>query len=254
MLANGGNYNKQPPFVATVSTTNIGGSGASGDVAEVYINDQSICQDAPCQGKIFLGSANVSNGQWTLSAPFENGVQLTGGEAITATLRDDGHNTTAFSTCQFVPAANSCSQSDGTIVVTNTNDIGPGSLREAINCANTDPGANTIRFAIPGTGRHFINVGNASGDELPPLLDDFTILDATTQPGFGSIGDFEPRIILDGQYNNWLAPINAIWIRGNFCEVYGLEIKNFPDDGIDVTDAHDCIIGAPNKGLSLIHI
>ncbi len=247
-LSNGGNYSKQPPFISSVSTTNIVGSGASGDVAEIYINENSSCVGAPCQGKIFLGSANVVNGQWTLNAPFSNGITLNGGEAITATLRDGGNNTTAFSACQFVPGSNSCAQPDGTIMVTNTNDAGPGSLREAINCANTNIGPNTIQFAIAGNGKHYINVGNTSGEELPALLDANTIIDATTQTGFGLNGNFEPKIVLDGQYNNWDAPINAVWVRADFCEVYGLEVINFPDDGIDVTDAHHCKIGAPNKG------
>ncbi len=247
-LANGGNYNKQPPFISSVSTTNIVGSGASGDVAEVYINQNLNCQGAPCQGKIFLGSANVFNGQWSLNAPFANGLILNGGEVITATLRDGGNNTTAFSTCQFVPGTNSCAQPDGTIMVTNTNDEGPGSLREAINCANSMIGPNKIEFAIAGNGKHYINVGNTSGDELPALLDNNTIIDATTQSGFGLNGNYDPKIVLDGQYNTWNAPINAVWVRADFCEVYGLEVINFPDDGIDVTDAHNCIIGAPNKG------
>ena len=37
-------------------------------------------------------------------------------------------------------------------------------------------------------------------------------------------------------------------VTGNFCEIYGLEIVNFPDDGIDVTFGDFCIVGAPNKG------
>jgi hypothetical protein len=41
-------------------------------------------------------------------------------------------------------------------VVRNTNDSGPGSLRDVINLANADPGRDTISFAIPaGDGHHY---------------------------------------------------------------------------------------------------
>ncbi len=36
-------------------------------------------------------------------------------------------------------------------VVTNTNDSGPGSLRQAITAANTNPGADNIDFGIPAS-------------------------------------------------------------------------------------------------------
>ena len=105
-----------------------------------------------------------------------------------------------------------------------------------------------IKFNIPdSTIQHRIYVGAQTGQELPALLDEETTIDATTQLGFG-VADFAPRIILDGSQNNWTVPINAIWIRGNHCEIYGLEIVNFPDDGIDVAAANFAIIGAPNKG------
>jgi len=43
-----------------------------------------------------------------------------------------------------------------TFTVTNTNDSGPGSLRQAILDANGNPGLDTIQFAIPGPGVHTI--------------------------------------------------------------------------------------------------
>lgn len=64
-------------------------------------------------------------------------------------------------------------------VVTNTNDSGEGSLRDAINYANLRPGADTISFAIPGSGPHVITVSSA----LPELTDAGTSIDARTQSG-----------------------------------------------------------------------
>ncbi|NIV29343.1 MAG: 3-dehydroshikimate dehydratase, partial [Anaerolineae bacterium] len=40
----------------------------------------------------------------------------------------------------------------GVYTVTNTDDSGTGSLRWAIEQANTNPGTDTISFAIPGEG------------------------------------------------------------------------------------------------------
>jgi hypothetical protein len=66
-------------------------------------------------------------------------------------------------------------------VVTNTNDSGAGSLREAINCSNAAGGRQTISFAIPGGGPHTI----APSTALPPILDPVTI-DGYTQAGSNS--------------------------------------------------------------------
>jgi hypothetical protein len=65
-----------------------------------------------------------------------------------------------------------------TFAVTNTNDSGAGSLRQAILDANANPGADTIAFAIPGSGVHTI----APATDLPQITDGVTI-DGYTQPG-----------------------------------------------------------------------
>jgi hypothetical protein len=62
--------------------------------------------------------------------------------------------------------------------VTNTNDSGAGTLRQAIIDANANPGADTISFNIPGTGPHKIQ-------PLTPLphFTDPARVDGYTQPG-----------------------------------------------------------------------
>jgi hypothetical protein len=58
-----------------------------------------------------------------------------------------------------------------TFTVTNTNDSGAGSLRQAITDANTSVGADTIDFAIPGSGVQTI----APATALPPFTSPVTI-------------------------------------------------------------------------------
>ena len=63
-----------------------------------------------------------------------------------------------------------------TYTVTNINNTGAGSLREAITLSNASVGvADTIEFAIAGIGPHTINLGSA----LPAITDRVTI-DATS--------------------------------------------------------------------------
>ena len=65
-----------------------------------------------------------------------------------------------------------------TFTVTNTNDSGAGSLRQAILDANATPGGDSIEFDIPGSGVHTITPMSA----LPPITDTVTI-DGYTQLG-----------------------------------------------------------------------
>ncbi|MDQ3117470.1 MAG: hypothetical protein M3Q86_12830, partial [Verrucomicrobiota bacterium] len=65
-----------------------------------------------------------------------------------------------------------------TFTVTNTDDSGPGSFRQAIEDANAAAGADTIAFNIPGGGVHTITPASA----LPSITETVTI-DGYTQPG-----------------------------------------------------------------------
>src|SRR5262245_47474308 len=65
-----------------------------------------------------------------------------------------------------------------TFVVTNTNNSGPDSLRQAILDANANPGADSIVFNIPGSGVQTISATSP----LPTITDPVSI-DGYTQPG-----------------------------------------------------------------------
>jgi hypothetical protein len=66
----------------------------------------------------------------------------------------------------------------GTFTVTNTNDSGAGSLRQAITDASGAGGTNNIQFTIPASGVQTITLAT----ELPDLGSNIT-LDGYTQPG-----------------------------------------------------------------------
>ena len=65
-----------------------------------------------------------------------------------------------------------------TFTVTNTNDSGAGSLRQAINDANANMGFDTIAFNIPGSGIHAI----APATHLT-IVSGSVLIDGYTQPG-----------------------------------------------------------------------
>ncbi len=85
------------------------------------------------------------------------------------------------------------------LIVTNTNDSGAGSLRQAIENANADPTMDDITFAIPNAGPHVINLVTS----LPTLTDAGISIDGTTQSGANCGAPWEGtahtlEIVLDG--------------------------------------------------------
>ena len=127
-----------------------------------------------------------------------------------------------------------------TFVVSTDNDAGPGSLRQAITDANAQPGADIVRFDIPGTGVQTITLLTA----LPDITDGVNI-DGTTQPGFNSTPVIEltagPGLAADG-----------LRVLANGTTVTGLIINRF-QNGISVGpygDVHifNCYIGTDKTG------
>jgi len=108
-----------------------------------------------------------------------------------------------------------------TFTVTNINDGGPGSLRDAITQANAVAGADIINFAIAGAGVQTI----APLTSLPIITEAVTI-DGTSQPGFAGT----PPIQLDG--TNAGATTNGILITGSGSTIRGLAINRFRGSGI----------------------
>ena len=111
-----------------------------------------------------------------------------------------------------------------TYVVINTNDSGPGSLRDRINYANQNAGATptTIDFNIPGGGVHTIR-------PLSPLPAVGNVLiDGYTQPGAhaGTLGTGNDAILLV-ELDGSLAGAAPGLHLSNGAEVRGLVINRF---------------------------
>lgn len=103
-------------------------------------------------------------------------------------------------------------------IVSNANDAGNGSLREAIIDANSAPGRDEIRF---GSG-FFPKILLSSA--LPEITDPVTI-DGTSAPSWF----FAPVVKLDGQ---WSFSGNGLTIQASDCVIKGLDIRRFNGAGI----------------------
>jgi len=114
--------------------------------------------------------------------------------------------------------------------VTNTNDDGAGSLRQAIIDCNGTSGTDTIAFNIPGAGPHTIQPLSAL-----PFVFDPVVIDGTTEPDFTGT----PIIELDG--SNVLNSSGLIITAGN-STVKGLVINRFGEDGIRLASSGGNII------------
>ncbi|HZR29792.1 MAG TPA: hypothetical protein VFA71_13520 [Terriglobales bacterium] len=118
-------------------------------------------------------------------------------------------------------------------VVTNTNDSGAGSLRQAILDLNADPDLTTITFNIPGGGVHTI---------IPlsplPVMSHPGVLDGTSQPGWVANA---PVIELDGASAG--ASAVGLSIQAGNTTVRGLVINRFAQGGIVLQSNGNTITG-----------
>lgn len=112
--------------------------------------------------------------------------------------------------------------------VMNTDDAGPGSLRQAILDANANPGVDMIDFAIPGSGPHRIRLASA----LPPLTEP-VVLDATTQAETDCV-EGQLMVELDGE--DLGITDDGLVVSGGGAVIRGLAIHSFGGDGIIIAN------------------
>ena len=236
------NQSIQVPTIDLVAASMIQGTAPIDGDVDVYLNNNTACTAAPCQGDTYLGTAVAAGGTWILAAPFAHGDTIQSGQQVVAQLIDDVNNSSEFSLCGIGSGLSACTDSIGQIWVSNTNENGPGSLDAAMICADTTIGSNIIRFDIPGTGPHTIYVGATSGLSLQAITDEGTIIDGTSQPGYGAGGDFTPQIILDGGNATWTYPHEAFLVQAGFCRISAIQIVNFPNDAIKIDGVSNCVM------------
>jgi hypothetical protein len=118
-----------------------------------------------------------------------------------------------------------------TFTVTNANDSGAGSLRQAILDANATPGFDTINFNI-GSGTQTITPASPL-----PTVTDPVALDATTQPGYSGA----PIIELNGQ--NAGGGAAGIRISAGSSIVRGFVVNRFGDQIVLETGGGNTVDG-----------
>ncbi len=120
-------------------------------------------------------------------------------------------------------------------IVTNTNDSGAGSLRQAILDANSAVnvlGPDSIYFSIPGGGTKTISPTSAL-----PAITEATVIDATTQPGFAG----SPVVALNGLLAGSLT--DGLTITGDGSTIRGLAFMQFGGEGLQIEGNNNVIEG-----------
>jgi parallel beta-helix repeat protein len=134
-------------------------------------------------------------------------------------------------TCCVVLLVLGASARAATFTVTNTNDSGPGSLRQAITSANATVAIDTIKFSI-GSGAKKIKPLSAL-----PIISNPVLIDGTSQPGYAGL----PLIELDGSSAG--AGVSGLRIGANGCTIKKLIINRFGFHGIQITGKTNKISG-----------
>ena len=142
------------------------------------------------------------------------------------------------------------------LMVTNTNDSGPGSLRQAINEANTNPDTKTIEFNIPGTCPRLISPATP----LPPLTEPVSIR-GYTQPGSSRNSDaaaFNGTLCValagGGTLGSGLHLLTGV---GETMSVEGLAFNGFTlhgvkVEGLGIGEVRGNVFGANLSGIILL--
>jgi uncharacterized protein (TIGR02145 family) len=120
------------------------------------------------------------------------------------------------------------------IIVTNVDDSGDGSLRNALDIANAQSGLEKILFQIPGTGPHTIQLGDYSlpGIHDPVVIDGYSQAGAsmnTNGPGLGMNSVL--RIELDGMN---VDDGQGLFIFSGNSTIRGLVFNRFSHRGISI--------------------
>ncbi len=205
----------------------IYGSEATGSYGSLH-TDPLFTNAAGGNYHLQDASAAINSGNAALSHP---GVDLDGNPRVVGSTIDRGAYESAVD--DTIPA---------TLTVTNTNDSGAGSLRQAILDANANPDFTFIDFDIAGACPHTIAVTSAN---LPTLTNGVRI-DGYSQPGSSANsavqGDNATRcIVLNGlgQRTTGLAFSGSsdeqFWLQG-------LVVEGFTSNGLSISGGTGALV------------
>jgi Bacterial Ig domain len=132
-------------------------------------------------------------------------------------------------------------------VVTNTNDSGPGSLRNAVNLANSTPGVQTIGFDPTGFGDITLTSGDITATESLEIAG----------PGSAQsnvIGDASNRFLADGSGGTLTLGISGITLTNPAGFAFPYTVESTGDVVVDagtsdISFAQDFTIGGPTTTL-----
>ena len=210
----------------TILMSDVGGNTSINNVTLTF--DDTASSSLPDAGPIVSGPfrpTDINDGVDTFSAPAPVGPYVATLSAFAGTLANGTWRLyvvdDAAGDSGSIAGGWSLTILDGDSVVTNTNDSGPGSLRQAILDANAAPGLNTISFNIPVAGLHTISPMMAL-----PMVTAPVIIDGTTQPGPAG----SPLIELKGTSAG--AGVSGLILNTGNCTVKGLVISGFDGLGI----------------------
>ncbi len=199
------------------------------------------------EGRVWLGTTTATTdglGDTAFSVNLPVGAP---GRHLTATAPDPFGTTSEFSQAFSVPS----SLPGQTFTVVNTNDSGAGSLRQAILDANAAFNAgDRIAFNIPDAGPHTIYPLT-----MLPTITDSVVIDGFSQPGAATNSlaegnDAVLKIRINGISTTGFAP-DGLRIQANGCEVRGLCIIRFGNDGIEITGVSGTVIVGCQVGIDL---
>ncbi|MBX3680413.1 MAG: DUF4347 domain-containing protein, partial [Rhodocyclaceae bacterium] len=129
-----------------------------------------------------------------------------------------------------------------TYTVTNTNDSGAGSLRQAIINANGNAGTDSITFSISGTSIHTINLASAL-----PSITGVVNINATTDDSFAANGN-RPAIVLNG--GGTVQDGIQLVSGSSGSTVRGFVIQNFVESGVAISGSNSNTIAGNWFGLN----
>jgi parallel beta-helix repeat protein len=249
-LLDGANNGQQAPvidsavsFVAssTTVTGTVVGAPSSNLELQFFLNPATD----PAEGCTYLETiftTTGADGTGTFSVVLPVGV----GSDLTATVTDPSNGSSEFMAFQVPPL----------FTVTNVNDSGTGSLRQAILNANAHPNLDNpsgqpdvIDFKIPGPGPYIIHTGSPLIVTDPVVIDGYT--QAGSQPNTAAIGDNAViPVVVDGSPATGLAQAatgtasdSGLIVESGGTTVRGLVVDNFRGAGIYLESAGNLIEG-----------